>query len=169
MPGNPPPFDNETDGILLYLIQQRDGLRFAAYGLTEEQLRQRATPASALTVGGLLKHATMTERGWIDILAGAPVEKTEEEYGSDFVVADDESLASLLDLQAATAARTEEVVRACPAWTSRCSCPRRPGIRRTPMATPPAGSCCTWSRSWRGMPATPTSSASTSTAPPCTS
>ena len=26
MPGNPPPFDNETDGILLYLIQQRDGL-----------------------------------------------------------------------------------------------------------------------------------------------
>ena len=57
MPGNPPPFDNETDGILLYLIQQRDGLRYAAYGLTEDQLRQRATPASALTVGGLVKHA----------------------------------------------------------------------------------------------------------------
>ena len=50
MPGNPPPFDNETDGLLLYLVQQRDGLRFAAYGLTEEQLRLRATPASALTV-----------------------------------------------------------------------------------------------------------------------
>ena len=63
MPGNPPPFDNETDGILLYLIQQRDGLRFAAYGLTEEQLRQRATPASALTVGGLLKHATRHRAG----------------------------------------------------------------------------------------------------------
>jgi len=114
MPGNPPPFDNETDGILLYLIQQRDGLRFAAYGLTEEQLRQQATPASSLTVGGLLKHASLTERGWIDILAGASAEKTEEEYGSDFVVADDETLASLLDLQAATAARTEEVVRALP-------------------------------------------------------
>ena len=114
MPGNPPPFDNETDGILLYLIQQRDGLRFAAYGLTEEQLRQQATPASSLTVGGLLKHASLTERGWIDILAGASAEKTEEEYGSDFVVADDETLASLLALQAAIAARTEEVVRALP-------------------------------------------------------
>ena len=103
MPGNPPPFDDETDGILLYLVQQRDGLRFAAYGLTEEQLRRRATPASALTVGGLIKHASLTERGWIDILAGEPAEKTEEEYSSDFVVADDETLDSLLALQAATA------------------------------------------------------------------
>ena len=126
MPGNPPPFDNETDGILLYLVQQRDGLRFAAYGLTEQQLRQRATPVSSLTVGGLLKHATVTERGWIDILAGASGEKTEEEYGSDFVVADDESLASLLDLQAATAARTEEVVRALPSLDVAVQLPEAP-------------------------------------------
>ena len=68
MPGNAPAFDNEIDGILLYLVQQRDGLRYAAYGLTEEQLRAKATPASALTVGGLIKHAARTERGWIDIL-----------------------------------------------------------------------------------------------------
>ncbi|GAA3703594.1 DinB family protein [Microlunatus aurantiacus] len=114
MPGNPPPFDNETDGLLLYLVQQRDGLRFAAYGLTEEQLRLRATPASALTVGGLLKHATVTERGWIDILAGELAQPSQEEYGADFVMADDESLASLLELQAATAARTEAVVRGLP-------------------------------------------------------
>ena len=126
MPGNPPPFDNETDGILLYLIQQRDGLRFAAYGLTEEQLRQQATPASSLTVGGLLKHASLTERGWIDILAGASAEKTEEEYGSDFVVADDETLASLLALQASTAARTEEVVRALPSLDVSVQLPEAP-------------------------------------------
>jgi uncharacterized damage-inducible protein DinB len=126
MPGNPPPFDNETDGILLYLVQQRDGLRFAAYGLTEEQLRQRATPASALTVGGLIKHAALTERGWIDILAGEPAEKTEEEYGSDFVVADDETLDSLLALQAATAARTEEVVRALPSLDVAVQLPEAP-------------------------------------------
>ncbi|HEY5981710.1 MAG TPA: DinB family protein [Microlunatus sp.] len=126
MPGNPPPFTDETDGILLYLIQQRDGLRFAAYGLTEEQLRQRSTPASSLTVGGLLKHAAVTERGWIDILAGAPAEKSEEEYGSDFVVGDDESLASLLALQAATAARTEEVVRALPSLDVAVQLPAAP-------------------------------------------
>lgn len=126
MPGNPPPFDNETDGILLYLVQQRDGLRFAAYGLTEEQLRQRATPASPLTVGGLIKHATLTERGWIDILAGASTDKTEEEYGSDFVVAEGETLASLLDLQATTAARTEEVVRALPSLDVKVQLPEAP-------------------------------------------
>ena len=143
MPGNPPPFDNETDGILLYLIQQRDGLRFATYGLTEEQLRQRATPASALTVGGLLKHATLTERGWIDILAGAPAEKTEQEYGSDFVVADDESLASCSTCRRRRRRTPRRSSGPCPAWTSPSSCPRRRGIRRTPRATPPAGSCCT--------------------------
>jgi uncharacterized damage-inducible protein DinB len=126
MPGNPPPFDNETDGILLYLVQQRDGLRFATYGLTEEQLRRRASPASALTVGGLLKHATITERGWIDILAGAPTEKTEQDYGWDFVMTDDESLATLLELQAKTAAHTEEVVRALPSLDVTVQLPEAP-------------------------------------------
>src|SRR6478735_1212077 len=98
MPGNPPPFDNETDGILLYLVQQRDGLRYAAYGLSEEQLRQKATPASALTVGGLIKHSARTERGWIDIIAGAPSRQSEEEYGADFVLTDDESYETLMTL-----------------------------------------------------------------------
>lgn len=111
MPGNPPPFDNETDGILLYLVQQRDGLRYAGYGLTEEQLRQRSTPASALTVGGLIKHSAVTERGWIDILSGVPSRRTEEEYGSDFALTADESAESLMRLLDETAAHTESVVR----------------------------------------------------------
>jgi uncharacterized damage-inducible protein DinB len=114
MPGNPPPFDNETDGILLYLVQQRDGLRYAAYGLTEEQLRLKATPASALTVGGLIKHSAKTERGWVDILAGQPSFQTEEEYGSDFELTDDESVESLTTLLAETTAHTEQVVRSLP-------------------------------------------------------
>ena len=126
MPGNPPPFDNETDGILLYLIQQRDGLRYAAYGLTEEQIRQAATPASTLTVGGLVKHAALTERGWVDILAGAPEMKSEEEYGSDFVVAENETLEGLLELQAATAAHTEQVVRGLPSLDVAVQLPEAP-------------------------------------------
>ncbi len=126
MPGNPPPFDNETDGLLLYLVQQRDGLRFAAYGLTEEQLRLKATPASALTVGGLLKHATATERGWVDLIAGEAADKTEEEYGSDFIVGPDESLESLLELQAVTAAHTEEVVRGLPSLDVAVQLPEAP-------------------------------------------
>jgi len=39
VPGNPPSFDTEREGLLAYLIQQRDGLKYAAYGLTEEQIR----------------------------------------------------------------------------------------------------------------------------------
>lgn len=126
MPGNPPPFDNETDGLLLYLVQQRDGLRYAAYGLTEEQLRLAATPVSTLTVGGLLKHATVTERGWIDILAGEPSLQSEEEYGADFVVGPDESLSTLLSLQAETAARTEQVVRGLPSLDVTVALPAAP-------------------------------------------
>lgn len=126
MPGNPPPFDNETDGILLYLIQQRDGLRYAAYGLTEAQLRQRATPASALTVGGLLKHSAITERGWIDLIAGEAAQKTEAEYGSDFVLTEDESSDTLLALIEKTAAHTEQVVRALPSLDVSVQLPEAP-------------------------------------------
>lgn len=126
MPGNPPPFDNESDGLLLYLVQQRDGLRFAAYGLTEEQLRLKATPASALTVGGLLKHATVTERGWIDLIAGESADQTEEEYGVDFIVGPDESLESLLALQVETAAHTEAVIRGLPSLDEAVQLPEAP-------------------------------------------
>jgi uncharacterized damage-inducible protein DinB len=126
VPGNPPPFDNETDGILLYLVQQRDGLKYAAYGLTEEQLRRRATPSSALTVGGLLKHCAATERGWVDLLAGESTQRTEEEYGSDFAMTDDESGTSLLAELDAAAARTEQVVRGLPDLEVKVRLPEAP-------------------------------------------
>ena len=61
MPGTPPPVTSEAEGLLAYLRQQRAGLANAAFGLTDDQLR--ATPTvSALSVGGLLKHAAHTEQ-----------------------------------------------------------------------------------------------------------
>lgn len=132
MPGNPPPFDNEIDGILLYLVQQRDGLRYAAFGLTEEQLRQRATPASVLTVGGLVKHTARTERGWIDIITGDSAEQTDAEYGDDFVLTDEESYDTLMALLDETAAHTEEVVRGLPDLGIRVQLPETPWYPRNP-------------------------------------
>ena len=44
MPGTAPPADTERETLLIYLRQQRDGLRYAAFGLTEEQLTESATP-----------------------------------------------------------------------------------------------------------------------------
>lgn len=60
MPGTVRPVVDERDNLMAYLDQQRYGIRLTAYGLTEAQAR--ATPtASALSVGGLIKHVTATE------------------------------------------------------------------------------------------------------------
>lgn len=57
------PVVDEGDGLIAYLAQQRQVLRVAAYGST--RTRRGATPtASALGVGGLIKHVTMVERRW---------------------------------------------------------------------------------------------------------
>src|SRR5262249_35249120 len=53
MPGQAPALTDERELLLAYLAQQRDGIRYAAYGLTDAQAR--LTPAaSALSIGGLL-------------------------------------------------------------------------------------------------------------------
>src|SRR5205823_5751235 len=62
MPGQAPPLTDERALLLAYNGQQRDGIRNAAYGLTDEQAR--LTPsASTLSIGGILKHVADTERG----------------------------------------------------------------------------------------------------------
>jgi hypothetical protein len=39
--GNPPSVNTEGEALLAYLVQQREGLKNAAYGLTDEQARTR--------------------------------------------------------------------------------------------------------------------------------
>lgn len=112
MPGNPRAAHDERDGLVLYLQQQRDGLRNAAYGLTEEQLRQASTPRSSLTVGGLIKHCALTERGWVAVMTGR--DKPDDEYGRDFVLGTDESGASVLALLDEVAAESEAAIAALP-------------------------------------------------------
>ncbi|MGZ4728916.1 MAG: DinB family protein [Acidimicrobiales bacterium] len=104
MPGQVPPVADEREGLLAYVAQQRDALRIAAFGLTDEQARSTPT-VSTLSVGGLIKHVTAMERGWIDLVlqrARPATEEAEAQYGADFQVGPDESLADLLaDLDAA--------------------------------------------------------------------
>ena len=71
MPGQAPPLTDERALLLAYIEQQRDGLRFAAYGLTDDQARLTPT-AGTLSIGGLVKHVAFTESGWIDRVAGRP-------------------------------------------------------------------------------------------------
>lgn len=108
MPGNAPPVHTEAEGLLTYLRQQRQGLVNAGHGLTAEQLR--ATPTvSTLSVGGLIKHATGTERSWTDVIAGHP-DQSEDAYVDSFALSAEDTLESLTAEVAETAAATEALV-----------------------------------------------------------
>lgn len=113
MPGMVPPVTDEREALLAYLAQQRYVLRMSAYGLTDEQTR--ATPAaSALSIGGLLKHVASVEHGWIGFVLERPDDRSQEDYGADFLVGPDETLDGLLGSYAAVAAETEAVITAIP-------------------------------------------------------
>jgi hypothetical protein len=116
MPGTVRPVVDERDGLLAYLAQQRDGLRFAVHGLTDEQAASTPT-ASALSIGGLIKHTARTERYWIvQVLAQRPLPELQEpdQYEAGFRMAAGETVADLLALQAAVAKETEAIVAEIP-------------------------------------------------------
>ena len=109
MPGQAPPLTDEKALLLAYVEQQREGIRNAAYGLTDEQARLAPT-AGTLTVGGLIKHAASTERGWVDLIlqrdAGAR-EDQEAAYGDNFKLGPGETLADVLAHYREVAVETE--------------------------------------------------------------
>ena len=112
MPGNVPPVAGEREGLLAFLAQQRCVLRVAAHGLSDEQAR--ATPsASALSVGGLIKHVATTERGWIDTVLQREG-GSEDDYAANFRLLPGETLADVLDLYDQVARRTEAVIAEIP-------------------------------------------------------
>src|SRR5215210_1013589 len=95
MPGTVRPIADERDGLLAYLAQQRLALRATVHGLTEQQAR--ATPSkSSLSLGGLIKHAAVCERGWIagTIAQRLPKDAAERDWGTEFALQDGETLAS---------------------------------------------------------------------------
>jgi uncharacterized damage-inducible protein DinB len=113
MPGTVPPVSDERSGLLAYLAQQRDAIRFAAFGLTDDEARL-APSAGALTIGGLVKHIAAMERGWMDTVLqrSHPVADAEAGYDRGFTMGEDETLADLVaDLEAA-GRETEEVIAA---------------------------------------------------------
>lgn len=109
-----PPVADERDGLLIFLAQQRDALRAAALGVTDEQARLTPT-ASTLSLGGLMKHCARTERRWVVAgIAGQPLPGLwpPEDWPADFRLEADETLAGVLDYYAETAVLTEQIVAA---------------------------------------------------------
>ncbi|MEB3032017.1 DinB family protein [[Mycobacterium] nativiensis] len=116
MPGLAPPVTDERDALREFLAYHQGGYFAVAYGLTDEQAR--ATPAaSALSIGGLIKHATGVQRAWMRRVAAAPAappadtrprEEIAREFADQHVLLPGETLAGVLE---AFAAQNTETLR----------------------------------------------------------
>jgi hypothetical protein len=111
MPGQVPPVEDERTGLVAFLAQQRDVIKLTAFGLTDDEAR--LTPsASPLSVGGLIKHAATTERGWIDLVVQRDRGETQDDYELNFRLQPHETLAEVFDLYDEIARETESVIDA---------------------------------------------------------
>lgn len=103
----------ERRDLLEALQAHRYFLKFTAQGLTDEQARLTPT-ASALSIGGLIKHVSATEQGWYSFATGAPDsmaggEENEADFAAGFTMREDETLADVLAQYDAVTARTDEL------------------------------------------------------------
>ena len=71
MPGLAPPVADDRSALREYLAYHQSAYFAVSYGLTDEQARS-APSVSALSVGGLIKHATGMQRNWMARVAAAP-------------------------------------------------------------------------------------------------
>ena len=90
--------------MLEFLRFNQNAFFAVAYGLSDEQARSKPS-VSALSIGGLVKHATGVQRGWMERVKAAPdfpprderpFEEVAASYGDDHVMGEDESLEQLL-------------------------------------------------------------------------
>lgn len=104
MPALAPPVSDERDALRQYLAYHQSAYFAVAYGLTDEQARS-SPAASALSIGGLIKHVTAMQRSWMARVAAAPdapppdprpFEETAAEYEEQHVMTPDETLEGLL-------------------------------------------------------------------------
>ncbi len=118
MPGIAELRPDEREQLLAYLAQQRDALRLAAHGLDDDEARLTPT-ASALSVGGIIKHVSDVEAYWIGLAAGTPRTAGGDGAAADssrsgFRLGEGEGLDRTLQRYAAVAEETERVVRNLP-------------------------------------------------------
>ena len=114
----PEPVAGERTDLLQSLARQRYFLRHTTRDLTDEQAA-RQTTASELSLGGLIKHVTLTEQQWTRFIIDGPSamswdEASAGDWMAGFKMLDGETLTGLLDSYAQVAHRTEELVAQLP-------------------------------------------------------
>jgi uncharacterized damage-inducible protein DinB len=104
MPALAPPVTDERSALREYLAYHQSAYFAVAYGLTDEQARSSPS-ASALSIGGLVKHVTTMQHSWMARVAAAPgrppkdprpFDKIAKEFGDQHVMRPDETLDGLL-------------------------------------------------------------------------
>lgn len=118
MTGTGTTMTREQEDLLAALATHRHFLRFTVRGLTDGQAAQRTT-ASELCLGGLIKHVTATEEGWVKFILDGPSamaweESRATEYAAQFQMREGETLAGILDGYERVARRTDELVASLP-------------------------------------------------------
>ncbi|MET8163447.1 DinB family protein [Streptomyces sp. NPDC005329] len=117
-----PAVGGERADLLESLAKQRHFLRFTTRDLTDEQAGLRTT-ASALCLGGLVKHVTSVERGWAAFILEGPssmpdfTRMTEADFAKradEFRMLPGETLAGVLKEYEEVAHRTDELVVSLP-------------------------------------------------------
>jgi hypothetical protein len=117
-----PVTDRERVDLLESLGRHRFFLRYTVQGLTDEQARLRPT-ASALGLGGIVKHVAATESTWAEFMVRGPAAfptidwsspEVAESWAAEHELLPGETLAGALERHAEVAARTDELVRTLP-------------------------------------------------------
>jgi len=121
----------ERDDLVAMLEQHRQLLLRTTQGMDEAQLR--ATPTvSELCLGGIVKHVTAMEEGWVRFIEsgpayeGAPDESVYAAHVASFQMTDQESGPGLLERYRQVADRTDELVRSLPSLDATQPLPAAP-------------------------------------------
>jgi uncharacterized damage-inducible protein DinB len=133
-PGTPSVVTGERADLLAALAKQRYFLRHTARDLTDEQAAQRTT-ASELSVGGIIKHVTLTERQWIRFIQEGPSAMSWEggdvaDWMAGFRMLAGETLAGLLQAYEQAAQETAELVATLPDLDAAQPLPEAPWFER---------------------------------------
>src|SRR5215475_5760709 len=104
MPALAPPVADERSALREYLAYHQSAYFAVSYGLTDEQARSSPS-VSALSIGGLDKHATGMPQSWMARVAAAPGEGPKDprpfdeiakQFGDRHFMRPDETLDGLL-------------------------------------------------------------------------
>jgi hypothetical protein len=118
MPGQAPIVGDERDALRVFVEYHQSSYPALAFGLTDDQARTTPT-VSALSIGGLIKHATGVQRGWMERVVAAPAFPPQDTrsfdeivaaYHDEYVMGEDETVAELLDKFKAQNAETLRIL-----------------------------------------------------------